>query len=165
MTTAQLAPAILVPLVAWRIYVRTRRNIGRQQLRPTRLVIRVALYAFISALVAFFAAAFPPALEGEIGGLLAGAALALVGLKLTRWEMTPEGNFYTPNPFLGIALALLFVGRIVYRFTVLLAHPPSANPAAPELFHSPLTLAIFGATAGYYIAYTVGVLLRGRRVA
>lgn len=165
MTSAQLAPALLVPLVAWRVYVRARRNIGRQLLHPTRLAARIAVYSLIVALVTFFAARFLPSLEAELGGLLAGAVLAFAGLKLTRWEMTPDGSFYTPNAFLGLALTLLFVGRIVYRLTMLFAHPPVVGSSSPQLFQSPLTLLIFGVTAGYYIAYTAGVLARGRRVA
>lgn len=165
MTSAQLAPAILIPLVAWRVYVRARRNIGRQQFRRGRLLARVALYSTLATLIAVFAAGHLPSLGAELGGLAGGALLALLGLKLTRWEMTPEGSFYTPNAFLGLGLTLLFLGRIVYRFTVLSAAPPAVGPGAPQVFQSPLTLAIFGVTVGYYIAYTAGVLARGRHVA
>jgi len=128
-------------------------------------VARLAIYAFAVALVTFFAASFLPSLEAEMGGVLVGVALAFLGLRLTRWEMTPEGNFYTPNALLGIGLTLLFVGRLVYRLTVLFADPPAIGAGTPPLFQSPLTLLIFGVTAGYYLAYTAGVLLRGRRVA
>lgn len=165
MTSAQLAPALLVPFVVWRIYVRARRNIGRQLLSPARLGVRIAIYTFIVGLVTFFSASFLPSLEAEVGGLVTGVALAFLGLRLTRWEMTPEGNFYTPNALLGIGLTLLFVGRLVYRLTVLFAAPPAISVGTPPLFQSPLTLLIFGITAGYYLAYTAGVLLRGRRVA
>ncbi|MBI2512836.1 MAG: DUF1453 domain-containing protein [Opitutae bacterium] len=165
MTTAQLAPAILIPLVAWRVYVRARRNIGRQPFRRGRLLARVVVYSVLATLIAVFAARHLPSLEAELSGLAGGALLAVAGLRLTRWEMTPEGNFYTPNAFLGIGLTLLFVGRIVYRFTALFAVPSAAGPGAPQLFQNPLTLAIFGVTVGYYIAYTAGVLARGRRVA
>jgi hypothetical protein len=164
-TTAQLAPAILVPLVAWRIYMRARRNIGRQELRPARLVARVGIYTLLLALVTAAAARHLPSLEAELGGLLAGVVLAVFGLKLTRWEMAPDGNFYTPNAYLGIGLTLLFVGRIVYRFMVLFVNPPLVSDGPPQLFQSPLTFAIFGITVGYYLAYTAGVLARGRRVA
>ncbi|MBX3735727.1 MAG: hypothetical protein KF715_03475 [Candidatus Didemnitutus sp.] len=163
MTSTQLAPAILIPFVVWRIYVRARRNIGRQPLRPAGLAVRLAIYTGIVGLVTIFAAPFLTSLEAEVGGLIVGVALAVLGLRLTRWEMTSAGNFYTPNALLGIGLTLLFVGRLVYRFTVLLANPPEIGAPPPPLFQSPLTLLIFGVTAGYYLAYTAGVLVRGRR--
>jgi hypothetical protein len=163
MTSAQIAPALLIPFVAWRVYARARRNIGRHLLRPTQLAVRTAIFFLLTGLVTFFAATFPTSLEAELGGLLGGAVLALLGLKLTRFEMTAEGNFYTPNALLGIALTLLFIGRIAYRFTMLLVFPP-ATTGTPQLFQSPLTLAIFGVTAGYYIAYTLGLLVRGRKI-
>lgn len=164
MTSAQLAPAILIPFIAWRIYVRARRNVGRQPFRRGRLLAQVVIYSTIAMLLAVFAVKHLPSLEAELSGLVGGALLAMLGLKFTRWEMTPEGNFYTPNAFLGLGLTLLFVGRIVYRSTVLLTNAsPVTQPAAH--FASPLTLAIFGLTAGYFIAYSAGVILRGRRVA
>lgn len=164
MTSAQFAPAILIPLIAWRIYVRARRSVARQPFHRGRLLAQVVIYSAIATLLAVFATKHLPSLEAELGGLVGGALLALLGLKLTRWEMTPEGNFYTPNAFLGHGLTLLFVGRIVYRLTALLTNAsPATQP--PAHFSSPLTLAIFGLTAGYFIAYSAGVILRGRRVA
>lgn len=163
MTTAQLAPAILIPLVAWRVYARVRRNVGPQRLRPRQLGLRLLVSTLAALAVAGFGARHLPALAAEGGGLLGGALLAVLGLKLTRWEMTAEGNFYTPNAFLGVALTLLLIGRIVYRGTVLLTNAAPSAPPSP-LFANPLTLAIFGLTAGYFIAYSAGVILRGRRV-
>lgn len=164
MTSAQLAPAILIPLVAWRVYARVRRNVGRQRLRPRQLGLRLLFGTLAALAVAGFVARHLPALAAEGAGLLGGALLAVLGLKLTRWEMTTEGNFYTPNAFLGIALALLLAGRIVYRCTLLLTNAAPSAPS-PPLSASPLTLAIFGLAVGYFIAYSAGVIVRGRHVA
>ena len=51
-------------------------------------------------------------------GVTLGVALGLLGLRLTRFEITGEGMFYTPSAHLGVALSTLLVGRIVYRFLV-----------------------------------------------
>ena len=86
-------------------------------------------------------------------------------MRLTRFEVTAAGRFYTPNAHLGIALSLLFIGRIVYRFLHLqmvgggLAAPPD------DITRSPLTLAIFATLAGYYIVYAFGLLRWSRKTA
>ena len=46
----------------------------------------------------------------------------------TKFEVTPQGMFYTPNAHIGIALSLLFVGRVIYRMVVLY----SMDPLAPQ---------------------------------
>jgi hypothetical protein len=161
MTPAQLVPALVIPFVAWRIYLRVRRNIGRQPFQPKRMTVRIIFFSVISLL--FGVAAFPhwPALAGLGGGLVAGVPLALFGLHLTRFETTAEGRFYTPNTHIGLALTLLFTGRVVYRLIVLFGAQSSGDLPPPQLFQSPITLVIFGITAGYYIAYYAGVLIRG----
>lgn len=161
MKPAQLAPAIILPLIAWRMYVRVRRNIGRQPLQPKRMIARIVIFSVVSLLITASAFAYPPVLIGLAGGLLLGVPLALLGLRLTKFESTPAGKFYTPNTAIGLTLSALFVGRIVYRIIVL-SDGTTYNPSSPEIFHSSLTLSIFGLTAGYYIAYYAGVLRRAR---
>jgi hypothetical protein len=161
MTSAQIVPAIIVPFIAWRVYVRVRRNIGRQPFQPRRMVARVAIFSVVSVLVGLGALAYLPSLAALGGGLLLGVPLALVGLHLTRFETTEQGRFYTPNTAIGVALTVLLVGRMGYRMFSLFAALPLAGMPPPALFQSPLTLLIFGVTAGYYIAYYTGVLWRG----
>ena len=164
MTPSQLAPAIIIPFIAWRVYMRVRRNIGRQRFQPTRLKVRIVIFSVISGLIGLGTLAYPPSLAGLGGGLLLGVPLALAGLHLTRFETTPEGKFYTPNTAIGVAVIVLFAGRIGYRMVVLFIAPPM-DQTPPALFQSPLTLVLFGVTAGYYIAYKAGVLIRGNKPA
>ena len=60
-------------------------------------------------------------------GVVGGAALGRLGLRLTRFEQTPLGLFYTPNAHLGVALSLLFLGRLIYR--VFQLSPSFSTPA------------------------------------
>ncbi len=88
-------------------------------------------------------------------------ALAFVGLKLTNFETTAQGRFYTPNPYIGTALTVLLAARLVYRLIVL--SNSSQNPTQPPpLMQSSLTLCVFGILAGYYMAYYIGVLARSK---
>lgn len=45
---------------------------------------------------------------------LAGGALALFGLRLTRFENTPQRRFYTPHGGIGFAFSGLLIGRLAY---------------------------------------------------
>jgi len=97
-------------------------------------------------------------------GLAGGVALALFGLKLTRFETTPQGHFYTPHGGIGLALSTLLIGRLAYRFVVIwpslqAAHSADENPFA-SFQRSPLTSAMFALLIGYYVAYYAGVLIR-----
>jgi hypothetical protein len=165
MTTAQLLPTLLVPLVAWRIYSRVRRNIGRQRFRPGRLVARAVFFGIIVGLVAFGAARSGASLLALGGGLALAAGLAAVALWLTKFETTAEGRFYTPNTVIGLAVTLLFVARIAYRVAPLLAASPGVPPAMPEMWSNPTSLFVFGTMAGYYILYALGVLAGGNKAA
>ena len=154
-------PLLMMAFVLWGVYRRVRRNIGRQPLQPRRLVLRICIFTLISAVVGFAGLANPKVLLGFAGGFVFGVPLALLGLKLTRFETTPEGKFYTPNTHIGVVLSLLFIGRLAYR--VLVIHDGFSSAQTPVGFgKSPLTLAIFGLLAGYYIVYFIGVLLHDR---
>jgi hypothetical protein len=140
----------------WRTYKRFRRLVGRQRLTMVRPWITLTLFPLLAALLGW--AVYPNRdLIGWLGaGIAAGAALSLLGLKLTAFERTPQGLFYTPNRYLGISLVLLFIGRIAWRVievTVL-----SAGNTVTGFVVSPVTLAVFGVLAGYYIGYAAGLL-------
>ena len=62
---------------------------------------------------------------------------------------------------IGAYLTLLFVARIVYRMVTLFG-TDRAEGMPPSIFQNPVTLFVFGLTAGYYITYYLGVFLRGR---
>ena len=83
----------------------------------------------------------------------------MLGTRLTKhFEATPAGLFYTPNAHLGIALSLLLVLRLGYRSVMLQASSSHADPQAMQIGSSPLTMAIFGTLAGYYVTYAIGLL-------
>jgi MFS family permease len=160
MTSSTPVFGAVLALVAWRIYRRIRRNIGRQPLRPRRALISVVIFSILSLLLVFFSLHQPRLLLGVVGGLLPGVLLGWVGLRLTRFETTAAGHFYIPNTPIGIALSLLLVGRLAYRFMVL---RDAANaPYHPPPMQSPLTFFIFGLMAGYYIVYQTGLFLHRR---
>jgi hypothetical protein len=155
--TPSIVLLALVPLIAWRLYSRVRRMIGRQRLSRIRPWIPVCLIPLLVLLLAFVSREHPIALAALAGGLAAGGVLALYGLRLTRFERTAQGLFYTPNAYLGVALSLLLVGRVLYRL-IQVYSGDALTAASSDFVRSPATLAIFGTLAGYYVAYAIGLL-------
>jgi hypothetical protein len=163
--TGSLLPALILPYLAWRVYRRFHRNIGRQLVHPGRLIWGIVVFGVIGALLLVLCLPVPRMLAGLGGGLALGAVLALVGLHLTKFEITAEKagpHFYTPNTYIGVALTLLLAGRVLYRVGVLYFSDAAAAPS-PAALQSPLTMLLIGLTAGYYIAYNSGVLIRSRK--
>ena len=83
--------------------------------------------------------------------------MGLLGLRLTKFETTNEGHFYTPNIYIGVTLSALFIGRMAYRFITNPGMMSGQSQSTP--FQSPLTLVILGLTVGYYLVYRIGVLV------
>lgn len=152
----------LVPLLAWRMYARLRRMVGRQRLSRARPWITLAVFPLVAMLLALASHEHPRTLWWLAGGLACGVGLGMLGLRLTRFEPTREGLFYTPNAHLGIALSLLFAGRIAWRLVEIFVGGVPAD--AQHFARSPLTLCVFGLLAGYYIAYACGLVRWRARV-
>lgn len=166
MTPAQLVvPALVAPLIAWRVYARFKRNVGRQPFNPRRLAGRAWFFGFITLVLAALTLNHLPALGGLAAGVAAGVALSFLGLKLTRFELTPEGEFYVPNTAIGVGLTLVLFARVAYRVVVVYEATSNGGVPAVGLFQSATTLVVFGLSAGYFIAYNTGLLIRGKRLA
>lgn len=161
-TSTNLVPALIGSFVAWRVYIRIRRNIGRQLLNPRRLIGQITFFSIASMVMAVWSVGHPTVLAGLLGGLLLAVPLASYGLRLTRFETTEDGFCYRPNTYIGVALSLILVARLAYRFAVLNGLAQSIVQPAKGFMQSPLTLFVFGLTAGYYITYYAGVYRRSK---
>ena len=156
--THLLTVVLVVALVAWRVYSRIRRVIGRQRLSAVRPWITVVVFPLIAALVLLTSFVHPMTGVALIAGAAVGTVLGILGRRLTKFEVTPAGLFYTPNAHLGIALSLLLVLRLGYRAVTLQMNGQNFDPQSMQLGSSPLTMAIFGTLAGYYVTYAIGLL-------
>jgi hypothetical protein len=145
--------------VAWRMLWRVRRMIGRQRLSSVRPWLSAVLFPLLVLLLLPLAVVRPLATIGLLAGCGVGLGLALYGLRLTRFETTPQGLFYTPNAYLGAALFVLLVARLGWRYAQPYATSAPAAGASPADFaRSPLSLLVFGMLAGYYATYSIGLL-------
>ena len=157
------SPSVLISvgiaaLVAWRLYSRIRRMIGRQKFSPVRPWITVTLLPILFAGLLYLTRAQPIGALALVVGAAVGTALGIYGLHLTAFEDTPAGRFYTPNAHLGIALSLLLLGRIAYRVVQQFGTSMPVGAAPQDFVQNPITLLIFDTLAGYYVTYAIGLL-------
>lgn len=167
MTPHAFTLLIAVPLIALIIWRRVRSQFGRQPIRRKRMVTRITIFAAIGVLMALGGLHNVRLLEGLFGGVLIGATLGLVGLRLTRFERAADGSDgYIPNIWIGALLTALLVGRLAWRLLLVMPQLQQVEPGAhalPAIGNSPLTLLVFGLLVGYYVAYFSGLLIHHRR--
>lgn len=148
----------IITLLLWRVYSRIRRMVGRQTLSPRRLQITLVVFPLLLVLLMLTSLTYPLNAVYLCVGAAAGALLGVYGLGLTRFEVTEKGLFYTPSSHLGIALSLIFAGRVVYRLVSMQMTEASSISPPTGFASSPLTLLIFAVLAGYYVSYAIGLL-------
>lgn len=157
MNIQTIALLILVPLLMWRVYARLKRMMARQQSVVSRHWTGLAVFTAMVLVPGVELIGQPASLGWLAVGSMTGIGWAVWGLRKTRREVTPEGYFFTPNARLGMLVAMLFVGRIIYVGLEIFVNQGSAN-ALPRFTDSPLTLICLGVFAGYFGAFSAGML-------
>jgi hypothetical protein len=153
-----LTAVALIPLVAWRMYARFKRLVGKQRFSYARPWISLSIFPLITVFLGLATKAHPERLWLLAAGAVLGVGLGLFGLQKTKFEVAADGLYYTPNAHLGIALSAVMFARIIYRaFQVAMTGPDMTNAMGTHAA-TPLTLAIFGVLAGYYVSYAIGLL-------
>ena len=161
MAQQQIIYLILIPFVIWRFYSRMQKLIKRQEAKPVRLWFSLVLFPLMILLMAWLVQDDPAAIGSLAGGAVCGIALAMLGLKLTQFDVEGGKLFYHPNKYIGMGLMILFVTRMIYRYTLAQPSPGmSPNQASYAALHSPLTLIVMGLVFCYYAPYSAGILLR-----
>lgn len=161
MSLITLALVVLAPLLVWRIYSRVKGQMARQRSIMSRHYTGVLVFAAMVLVPASEVAAHPLSAAGLAAGTLAGIALGLYGLRLTRFENTDQGYWFKPNERLGMVAAFVLVARVLYIGVDIYMNKGTGIPA-PRFTESPLTMLCVGLTAGYFGTYSAG-LLRWRR--
>jgi hypothetical protein len=157
MNLTTLALLVLTPLLVWRVYSRLKTQMGRQRSIVSRHWTGVLVFTAMIAVPASELMDRPLPLAVLAAGTLAGIAYAAWGLRLTRFEDTNEGYFFTPNARLGIVVAMLLVARVLYIGVEMYANQGS-GVAVPRFTDSPLTMLIVGVTGAYFATYSAALL-------
>jgi hypothetical protein len=155
---------VVVCFLIWRVGRRIRRHIGRQPVRTFRMAFRIV---FLSVVALVLAVVSPHQASFEFGlggGLFLGVLLALLGLRLTQFEYTTEGRFFTPNMYMGIGISALLLARLGYQVARYKTMAEQHEAGTYSMVQSSLTLLLFGLLAGYYIAYYTGIFICTRNL-
>ena len=173
---SQFGPYLIAALVVFAIYRRFRRSFGRQPMRPGRMTARIVLLAMVACALLPLALSSVQFLTAELVGAGLGVGLGLWGAERTRFVMFRDKLHYVPHTYTGIAVSLLFLGRVVYRLvqvysTLHTAHPSAVNAAdpsnvfgSPGMVRSPQTVGIYFVLMGYYVCHYGLVLWKSKRL-
>jgi hypothetical protein len=173
LTSSQIVPFLLAALVVWSIYRRLRRSFGKQRVLPVRMGIRIGLFLLIGSLWLVSFVHSTAYLTALAIGTVIGVALALWGASQTRFLREAGELLYVPHTYTGLAVSLLFVGRLVYRFAQLYslrtaAHSNASDAAsgfsAASMVSSPSTFGLFYVLVGYYVCYYSVVLWKSKHL-
>lgn len=162
MNSYTLALLALTPLLVWRVYSRLKGMMQRQRSLLARHTSGLVVFGGMLVVLASSLVGKPMSLVWLGLGTVGGIGYGVWGLRLTRYEATPQGYFFTPNARLGIAVGMLFVARLLYVGFDIYAGQNGVAAAAQEFNDSALSLMAVGLLAGYFGGYSAG-LLRWRR--
>jgi hypothetical protein len=159
----------LVALMPLSLMLRYRAGTARRPARRWVAAINLAAVGISATLLLMVAGItsywIPTALGYALVGLAGGCLLGLLGLWLSRWEVTPRSLHYTPSRALVLAITLVVMARLIYGFwrswhawhaTPGDASWLAASGAAGSLAAGALVL-------GYYLTYWAGVWRRINR--
>jgi hypothetical protein len=169
---SRIWPYAIAAVAVLLIYRRFRRSFGRQPIRPVRMWIRIAVLILLSCSLLPSAFKSGQFLLAELAGAMAGIGLGFWGALHTRYA-TYEGRLhYVPHTYTGVAVSLLFIGRLVYRLVEWYAEngalggasdAPQGIAPAPTM-RSPLTVGLIFVVVGYYVCYYAMVLWKSKRI-
>jgi hypothetical protein len=167
---AALALVLTVLLLTpFTLVMRYRAGTMRRQARSWIAVLNIAALT-LSVVLCLTSAALtslwtPGAMTYACGGLAAGVLLGVLGLVLTRWEITPLRIHFTPPAALVLLVTLVVAARIAYAVW------RAWHAWAAGFDHTSVivadgirgSLAAAGIVLGYYVTFWMGVLRRVRR--
>lgn len=132
------------------------------------MILRLLILIILAASLAPFARLSQHFLLAEIGGTVFGLSLAAWGAHVTRFARQDGQLYYIPHTYTGVAISLLVVARIVYRFagTFPTSGADSTRAAIPAAaaVQNPLTVALLFALIAYYLGYYARVLWKSKHL-
>lgn len=163
MLLAVLASIALLPLsLVQRYRVGTARRLARgwvANINLFLLALSVVLFIMGAAATNFWV---PQALVYTLMGLAGGFVLGVLGLVLTRWEVTLRSLHYTPNRWLVLGITLVVTARVMYGFWRGWESWRSGLDGGSWLVAAGVagSLAAGAVVLGYYLTYWIGVRRR-----
>ena len=163
MNITTLALLLLTPILVWRIYTRLKTQMARQRSIMSRHYTGVLVFGGMVLVTLSETLTRPYGLGALLAGTALGVFWGVFALRRSVFEDTEGGYYFTPPMRLGIVMAMILVARVLYIGIELYANQGSGQPA-PRFTDSPLTMLCVGLTGGYFLTYSVGLLLWRRKL-
>ena len=172
---SKIGPFLIAAVLVFVIYRRLRRTFGKQPLQAGRMTFRIVLFSIVGCLLAPGALRSTALLGAAAAGIAIGVGLALYGAARTRFETDNGKLYYIPHTYTGVAVSMLFLGRLAYRFLqIYMGHDPAGMDASGfdttryggygYMVRSPLTLGMYYVLMGYYVCYYIAVLRKATQL-
>lgn len=158
-------PWLAAALVALMLYLRLRRQFGRQLVKPVRMGVRMALLVVLAAALAPLALSSARGALIALGALGTGVALGAWAAAHTRLEQADRRVYYVPHAYAGMLVSALVIVRIGFRLFQPAAGGMATGGSRADLASSvanPVTLGLLFVLVGYYLTYTGWVLWSAR---
>lgn len=163
MNITTLALLALTPILVWRIYARLKTQMARQRSIMSRHYTGILVFGALILVPLAQVISRPMELAALAAGSALGVFWGVFALRRTRYEDTQEGYWFTPPMRLGIVMAMVLVARILY--VVFELYTLQGTGATPTRFtESPLSMLCVGLTGGYFLAYSLGLLVWRRKL-
>jgi len=137
------------------------------------MLTRMTLLAIVGAVLLVTGFQNPMVYIFDVIGIVFGGIIAYYAIRTTSFEWRKDAWFYRPNPWIGLFLLVLFVGRIVYRVYqdyALFSATASANGKVVNqaqlatYSHDPLTAIILFTLITYYVVYYTFLIRKERHL-
>lgn len=152
-----IALLVLAPVLVWRVYSRVKGMMKRQRSVMQRHYTGALVFTGIVLITASQLMYDLGSLGWLAVGTLGGIGYGVWGLKLTKFESSREGDFFTPNARLGLIIAMLFMAAVMYVAFEIYANQGMGS-ATPKVTDYIFFMPCLGLMAGYFGTYSVGLL-------
>jgi len=163
--------ALLCLFIMYRMFNRVRRNFGWQPLNSRKMQIMIVVFTVLGLLFLAGGLSHTVSLISDAAGIILGIVLAYYGAALTHFEQRGGRWHYRPNAWIGVAVTVLFFGRLVYRFYSIYEAQPGGGWQGGLTGAGSIQTMVSGWSAGlllvmfaYYAGYNLLVLRKQRQL-
>ncbi|OMI26889.1 sporulation protein [Bacillus haynesii] len=149
------------------IYIKFKRSVGFQPLKPARMLFRIFLFSGIFVFLLTMSALHPLSYFYDLIGIALGFILTAYALKHVSIENRGGVLYFRTHLWIELIVLLLFLYRFLYRIAEIgqlqTAVSDGGSAAYGALFtQDPATMIGFFVLAVYYVGFSFFVLKKGR---
>jgi hypothetical protein len=146
-------------LLVLRYRAGTMRRRGRKwaaNLNVVSFLLSAVLFLWVAGMTTLWV---PDAFTYSLAGFAGGCLLGLLGLALTRWELTPHALHFTPNRWLVLLITFAVTTRLLYGLWRIWHTWRNAGANDSWLAAAGIagSMAVGAIVIGYYLTYSAGV--------